>query len=51
MRRTNDRARYCIYYPDEGRYSVPMTLPEAKAMVRQFTMAYIVNLETAEIYG
>lgn len=48
--RTNNEQRYCVYYPDEGRYSMLMTLREAKLLVRQFEMAYIVNAETAEIY-
>lgn len=51
MKRTNDRERYCLYFPDEGRYTIAMTLKEAKAMVRQFVMAYIVNIETAEVFS
>lgn len=48
--KTNNAQRYCVYYPDEGRYSMLLTLKEAKLLVRQFEMAYIVNAETAEIY-
>ena len=51
MQGTNTRCKYCLYFPDEGRYSIAMTLKEAKALVRQFMMAYIVNIETAEVYG
>lgn len=43
--------RYCIYYPEEGRYSVPMTLREARKFVKMFTTAYIVNIQTAEVFG
>jgi aspartate 1-decarboxylase len=48
-RRTNNEARYCVYYIDEGRYSRLMTLSQAKALVVQFETAYIVNAETAEV--
>lgn len=40
---------YAVYYPDEGRYSVPMTFKEARALARQFYWAYVVNLRTAEV--
>ena len=49
VKHTNTEARYCLYYPDEGRYSVLMTLAQARALLRQFTEAYIVNAETAEV--
>lgn len=40
---------YCVYYPEEGRYSVPMSLKEARRLVRQFLTAWIVDLATAEV--
>lgn len=40
---------YVVYYPDEGRYSRPLTIKEVKALVNQFEWAYIVNLDTAEV--
>ena len=43
--------RYVLYYPDEGRYSIPMTLREAKKMLRMFINAEIVNIESAEVFG
>lgn len=46
---TNNAERYCLYYPDEGRYSKLMTLHQAKLLARWFEMAYIVNVETAEV--
>ena len=45
----NTVPRYCVYYPDEGRYSMLMTLREAKQLVKQFEFAYIVNAEDAEV--
>jgi hypothetical protein len=45
----NTAPRYCVYYPDEGRYSMLMTLREAKQLVKQFEFAYIVNAEDAEV--
>lgn len=49
QRESNTAARYCVYYPDEGRYSNLVTLREAKQLVRQFEFAYIVNAEDAEV--
>lgn len=43
--------RYVLYYPEEGRYSMPMTLKEAKKLVRMFISAQIVNIATAEVFG
>lgn len=43
--------RYVLYYPEEGRYSMPMTLKEAKKLVRMFISAQIVNVKTAEVFG
>lgn len=40
---------YSIYYPEEGRYSQPMTLKEARSLVRQFLWASIVNISTGEV--
>ena len=40
---------YCLYYPDEGQYSVPMSYLEAKRLQRQTYEAYIVNVKTAEV--
>lgn len=40
---------YVVYYPDEGRYSIPMTFLEARALARQFDWACIVNIKTAEV--
>ena len=42
---------YCLYYPEEGRYSMPMTLKEAKKLVRMFISAQIINIQTAEVFG
>lgn len=42
---------YAIFYPEEGRYSVPMSYPEARYLVKQFPWASIVNLRTGEVYG
>lgn len=42
---------YCLYYPDEGRYSRPMSYLEARDLQRQFLEAYIVNVKTAEVVG
>lgn len=42
---------YCLYYPDEGQYSLLMTLREAKALQRQFIEASIVDARTAEVVG
>lgn len=47
----NIKERYCLYFPDEGRYTRPMSLREAKLLVKQFITAYVVNIETAEVYG
>lgn len=40
---------YAVYYPEEGRYSRPVTLKEARDMVRQFMWASIVNIRTGEV--
>jgi hypothetical protein len=42
---------YCLYYPDEGRYSVPMSYVEAKRLQKSVYEAYIVNVRTAEVVG
>ena len=42
---------YAVYYPDEGRYSIPMTFKEARNLARQFAWACVVNLRTAEVMG
>ena len=42
---------YSLYFPDEGRYSVPMSYMEARLLQRQFLEAYIVNIKTAEVVG
>ncbi len=42
---------YCLYYPDEGQYSVPMSFKEARLLQSQFLEAYIVNVKTAEVVG
>lgn len=47
---TNPREDYSVYYPDEGRYSVPMTLREARMLVNMFIGSYIVNIKTAEVF-
>lgn len=47
----NLREDYCLYYPEEGRYSMPMTLAEARKMVKMFVSAHIVNIRTAEVFG
>lgn len=46
----NPREDYAVYYPEDGQYSVPMTLKEARRLVRQFVTAYIVNIRTAEVF-
>lgn len=51
MEYVNPRQDYALYYPEEGRYSVPMTLKEARRLVKQFMTAYIVNIHTAEVFG
>ena len=40
---------YVLYYPDEGRYSVPMSYKEAKQLKRQMYEAYIVNIKNGEV--
>ncbi len=40
---------YCLYYPDEGRYSEPMLLSEANKMARMFLNAFIVDIRTGEV--
>lgn len=40
---------YSIYYPEEGRYSQPMTLKEARSLAKQFLWASIVNINTGEV--
>ena len=47
--RRNPKVCYCLYFPDEGRYTTLMTLAEAKRLVREFCTAYIMNAETAEV--
>ena len=42
-------SEYAIFYPEEGRYSSPLSLREAKQIVRQFLWASIVNLKTGEV--
>lgn len=37
----NLREIYCLYFPDEGRYTRLMTLAEAKKLVHEFCTAYI----------
>ena len=51
MSEYNPREDYALYYPDEGRYSVPMTLRDARRLVKQFIGAWIVNIHTAEVFG
>ena len=41
---------FCIYYPDEGRYSVAMSLKEARHLQRQFPESYIVEMRTGEVF-
>lgn len=43
--------RYCVYFPDDGRYSRPLTLREARKLVKEFLGSYIVNIQTAEVFG
>ncbi len=45
------RVEYALYYPEEGRYSIPMTLKAAMKMLKEFPWATVVNLRTAEIYA
>lgn len=45
------RTDYALYYPEEGRYSKPMTLREAYELLKQFPWANVVSLRTAEIYA
>ena len=40
---------YCLYYPEEGRYSIPMSYLEARRIQRDFYWASIVNTRTGEI--
>lgn len=40
---------YSIYYPDEGRYSQPMTLKEARSLAKQFLWSCIVDIRTGEV--
>lgn len=40
---------YCLYYPDCGVYSVPMTLKAARELKDEMYEAYIVNIKTAEV--
>ena len=50
-KRKIDKQEYALYYPEEGRYSIPMTLKEAFELVKQFPWASVVSLRTAEIYA
>lgn len=38
-----------VYYEDEGRYSRPVSLREARALVRWLGGTYIVNTKTGEV--
>lgn len=42
---------YCLYFADDGEYTVLMTLGQARKLQRQFTEAYIVDARTAEVIG
>lgn len=50
MTNSINRERYCLYFPDDGRYTAAMTLKAAKELLRQFNYAYLVNIETAEVW-
>lgn len=40
---------YCLYFPDEGQYTRGMTFRDAVNLVREFPMAFIVDMRTAEV--
>ena len=41
--------RFALYFADEGRYTIPMSLVEAKKLRQQFTEAFIVDARTGKI--
>ena len=44
--------RFCIYYCDNGEYSVPMRFDEAVSCTKLFGVdQYIVDIRTGEIIG
>lgn len=47
--KVDTKQHYAVYFPEEGRYSRPMTLKEAKNLVHMFSYAWLVNLDTAEV--
>ena len=49
--RPTERREYAVYYPDIGRYSIPMKLKEAIKLAREFPGAEAVALRTAEIFA
>ena len=40
---------FCLYYPEEGRYSASMSYLEARRLQKSFYWASIVNTRTGEI--
>ena len=40
---------YVLYYPDEGQYSVPMSLAEAEELRSEMYWAYIIECRTGEV--
>ena len=43
--------RFALYFADEGRYTIPMSLVDAKKLRAQFVEAFIVDARTGEIVG
>ena len=41
--------RYALYFPEDGKFSVLMTLKEAKAMLKVFTTASLIDGRTGEV--
>lgn len=37
---------YALYFPEDGRYTTIMPLPKAKAMLKQFANAWLVDART-----
>ena len=45
------KENYVLYYPGEGRWSMPMTLEEAMLRHKEFPWSIIISLRTAELYA
>ena len=40
---------YAAFFPEEGKYSRLLTLPQARALAKQFPSAIVVNMLTGEM--